>query len=136
MDKEFEERICNTFFDKRYADRLFYELSSRKKRFVFLSKMCHDSEKYLGNCIYQKREHPFDIIEIEKFLGKDNCYCLTSKNEIDGLYNNINTILDLLWSNGMPYLIVNAKCTLAYLETEYNFSEHNAYFLKSKQLAF
>lgn len=131
MDNLFEEKICKTFFDKRCSERLFYELSSRKKRSVFLYKMCHDSEKYLKNCIYKKSEKPIEITEIKQFLGKEKCYCLSLNNEMDGVYNDLSKILDLLWSNGMPYLIVDSKCNLAYLETEYNFSEHKSFFLKS-----
>ncbi len=92
--------------------------------------MCHDSEKYLGKCIYKTSDRPFDVKEIERFFGREKCYCLSLRKEIDGLYSDLSKILDLLWSNGMPYLIVNAECTMAYLETEYNFNEHKSFFLK------
>ena len=131
MDSLFEERICRTFFDKRCSDRLCYELSSRKKRRGFLDRMCHNSKDHLADCVYKSVERPFDKADITDFLGKGECYCISLQPEADGIYADASGLLDRLWSNGMPYLIVNAACTAAYLETEYDFSEHRSYLLRA-----
>ena len=128
MDKTFEQMICNRFFSKRYNDRLYYELSS-KKRNEFFNKMSHTADIYLGNCVSDSFRMPPDKEEIVKYLEDDKCYFITKFNEFDGQICNLSDTLEVLWCNGMPYMIVNKKCDKAYLETEYDFSEHKSFFL-------
>ena len=130
MNSDFEVKICKTFFKKKCCERLAYELLSKKKRGEFFRKMSHSSKLYVGNCIFLEHDMPCDINKIIAFLGDDICYFITTFEEYDGEYGELQTVLSDIWSNGMPYMIVNRKCNRAYLETEYNFSEHISYFLK------
>ena len=129
MDKNLEQTICKNFFKKRYSDRLYYELSSKKKRSEFFNKMSHNAEVYLGNCIFASFDMPPKKEQIIKYLEGDICYFITMNSEYDGQICNLVNTLDIVWCNGMPYIIVNEKCSKAYLETEYDFTEHKAFFL-------
>lgn len=73
---------------------------------------------------------PLDIESVLNYLNDDRCYFITSFKEFDGDYFNTSDVLDRIWSNGMPYMIIDRECRRAYLETEYNFSEHTAFLLK------
>ena len=130
MDKDTEKKICDSFFDKRSSDRLFYELSSKKKRADFLNRMCHTAGSYIGNCISEKFDMPPTKEQIRVFLNDDICYFITSYNDTDGNFCDTSDTLERIWSNGWAYMAVNRDCSRAYLETEYDHSSHTAYFLE------
>ena len=130
MDKEFEKKICDAFFDKRCSERLFYELSSQKKRRDFLDKMCHTADRYIGDCVYKKFGKLPSREEIAAFLDDESCYFITPYEKNDGGNYDTSRTLEEIWSDGSAYMIVSRDCTRAYLETEYSFSGHTAYFLK------
>ena len=130
MDKEFESKICSAFFDKRSRDRLFYELSSAKKRKDFLSRMCHDSALYIGNCVHERFDSVPPVDDIAAFLNDDICYFITSYEDTDGRFCDTADTIRKIWSDGWAYMAVNRDCSRAYLETEYDISSHTAYFLK------
>lgn len=130
MDIDFETRICKRFFNKRSYERLLYELTSKKKRGDFLCKMSHTSKLYIGNCILSEFIMPPKIDDIITFLNDKKCYIISAYDKYDGKICEITDVLSDIWANGMPYMVVNLHCDRAYLETEYNFSEHVSYFLK------
>ena len=131
MDKEFELRVCKGFFDKNKWERIYYELSSDKKRENFFRKMSHTAEEYLGCVISDSFKMPPDIDRIEGFLKCRECYFIVQENG-DGKFLNTREALSELYRLGTPYMAVTPDCTLAYLETEYDFSDHKAYFLKAE----
>ncbi len=130
MDTEFEKRICGAFFESRCAQRLAYELSSAKKRGRFFGKLAHTSQNYLKDCIFDCFSMPAVSEDIIEFMGKGECYFLS---EYDAGFYDISQRLAEVWSNGSVYMIVNKECSKAYLETEYDFSVHEAFMLKIKQ---
>ena len=130
MNIDFEAKICRAFFYKRCCERLFYELTSKKKRGEFLCKMSHTSKLYVGDCICLELKMPPSIGDIIDFLKDDMCYFITTFEKYDGRFYELSSVLPDVWANGMPYMLVNQECNRAYLETEYNFSEHISYFLK------
>lgn len=130
MNKSFESKICNTFFSRRSNERLYYELTS-KKRSEFFHKMSHTAEWYLGDCVLKQYKMPLDIDSILSFLNDEQCYFITSYKNFDGDYFNTSDVLDHIWSNGEPYMVINRECKRAYLEIEYDFSEHTSFLLKS-----
>ena len=73
---------------------------------------------------------PPSIGDIIDFLKDDMCYFITTFEKYDGRFYELSSVLPDVWANGMPYMLVNQECNRAYLETEYNFSEHISYFLK------
>ncbi|MBQ5333391.1 MAG: hypothetical protein J6K92_09065, partial [Oscillospiraceae bacterium] len=74
MDKEFEERLCHEFFDKRVRDRLAYELGSAKKRGELLRKLSHTAEDYIRqSAVISRFEAPPERETIYDFLKSTNC---------------------------------------------------------------
>ncbi len=131
MDKEFERQMCKSFFDKNKLERLYYELSSDKKRKNFFRKMSHTAEEYLGCVISESFKMPPDIDRIEGFLKGRECYFIV-QGDCDGKFLNTRGALSELYRLGTPYMAVTPDCALAYLETEYDFSDHKAYFLRAE----
>ncbi len=76
MDKPFELKICSAFFCRRSRERLYYELTS-KKRDEFFRKMSHIAENYLGDCIAEKYSSLPDIESILLFLNDERCYFIS-----------------------------------------------------------
>lgn len=132
MNKDFEARICRSFFKKQSRDRIYYELSTLKKRQEFFVRMSHTAENYLSDCIYRRFNMPPPLDKIAEFLSPGKCYFIT-KDSLDGQLIEPEIALPVIYRCGVPYMAVNADCTCAYLETEYNFSEHKAYFLKTRK---
>lgn len=129
MDKAFEETLCRNFFDKRVRDRLAYELGTTKKRGEVLKKLSHTAEDYIRQTAVQTRfEAPPELSQIRAFLKSPDCYVI-SLSETDGSFSNLSAALDLLYQNGMAYMLISPDGERAYLETENEFVRHRAYFL-------
>lgn len=132
MDKEFEERLCREFFDKRVRDRLAYELGSAKKRGELLRKLSHTAEDYIRqSSVISRFEAPPERESISDFLKSTNCYII-SQSENDGSHMPLSSALDELFKNGMAYMVISESGERAYLETENEFTRHRAYFLKKE----
>lgn len=130
MDMQFEKKICLNFFKKCCQERLIYELGNIKKRRNFYDKIAHTSDLYLKNeCIIQCNFMPVCIKEIKSFFNKEECYFMCLNAEFDGTWCLIDYVIEKIWSNGTPYIIVNKDCTKAYLEEEYDFSVHKSFLL-------
>lgn len=123
---ETESEIAQ-FFQKRVSERIFYELSSKKRAQVF-NKLAHTTEDYIDcRLIIKKSPRPLDPKELAKQLGK-TVYVIAGHSELDGKFVDTGAVIDELWSCGAPYMLYGNG--LLYLETEYDFSEHAAYLLK------
>ena len=132
MDKEFEERLCHEFFDKRVRDRLAYELGSAKKRGELLRKLSHTAEDYIRqSAVISRFEAPPERETIYDFLKSTNCYVI-SQIENDGSHMPLSSALDEFFKNGMAYMLISESGERAYLETENEFTRHRAYFLKKE----
>ncbi len=126
MNTEIEKEIAR-FFQKRYRERLLYELTS-KKRGDFFGKIAHTAENYIDTrLIVDKDERliPRDLIA-EKLVGE--CYVIAEHSVLDGETVPVDTALSELWGCGVPYLLYGNG--YLYLETEYDFSVHTAYLLE------
>lgn len=131
MDINIEEKIVNSFFNKRSRDRILYELKSSEKRERFFSKISHRCEDYIdGRFIVQKSDKLISIDIIKQKLCRKNrmCYVIAYKSNLDGMFVDFETAMDELWGNG-PYLVYSINSNSLYLETEYNFSVHQSYIL-------
>ncbi|MGN1101366.1 MAG: hypothetical protein ACI4RG_04180 [Huintestinicola sp.] len=132
MDNAFEETLCLTFFDKRVRDRLAYELGSSKKRGEVLKKLSHTAEDYIRQtAVHTRFETPPELPQIKTFLKNPDCYVI-SLNENDGSFSELSAVLDVLYQNGMAYMLISPDGERAYLETENEFVRHRAYFLKQQ----
>lgn len=132
MDKAFEETLCRNFFDKRVRDRLAYELGTTKKRGEVLKKLSHTAEDYIRQTALQTRfEAPPEQPQIKAFLKSPDCYVI-SLSEISGSFSELPSALDVLYQNGMAYMLISHDGERAYLETENEFVRHRAYFLKQQ----
>lgn len=130
MDKAFEETLCRNFFDKQVRDRLAYELGTTKKRGEVLKKLSHTAEDYIRQTAVQTRfEAPPEQPQIRAFLKTPDCYVI-SLSETDGSFSELSAALDLLYQNGMAYMLISPDGERAYLETENEFVRHRAYFLQ------
>lgn len=126
MNTEAEKEIAR-FFQKRYRERLLYELSSKKRK-DFFGKIAHTAEKYIDTrLIVEKSDRPiFREILADKLGGA--CYIIADRSDLDGETASVDTAISELWSCGVPYLLYGNG--YLYLETEYDFSVHTAYLLK------
>ncbi len=126
MDRKTENEIAR-FFQKRVRERISYLMTSKKRGDIF-QKLAHTAEEYLDRTlIVEKSNFPIEREIIEKHLGK-RVYVMKQHSDLDGVFSDIGTALDELWSCGVPYILYGNGCL--YVETEYDFSEHAAYILK------
>lgn len=131
MDKNFEKEICERYFCKDNRERIFYELTSKKKRSIAIDRFSHQSSIYLNpKSILHSSNMLFSIDRVKDFLECKKCYCICSNSDFDGRIVDINDVLNSIYSVG-PYFIFNTNMNKGFLETEYNFSEHYSYLLQA-----
>jgi len=126
MNTETEKEIAR-FFQKRYRERLLYELTSKRRK-DFFGKIAHSVEKYIDTrLIVEKSDRPISPEIIAERLG-GACYVTADASPLDGEAASVESALSALWSCGVPYLLYGNG--YLYLETKYDFSVHTAYILK------
>jgi hypothetical protein len=137
MDKEYEEIIVKTFFNKSIQNRVLFELFSQKKRKEAISRV--DSSAKNGLCEKYKIELQkpnSNYIEIFDLLKKngagDNCYVLSHCEDIDGKHLPLSYALEKAVGFGMPSIISCIPNKLAYLECEQGYGSPPRYILKKE----
>jgi len=134
MDKHIEGVFVRAFFDKTFADRLYYELTAESKRGRFFDKIAHNADRYLKHSTVIRRSiAPLPVSDISKHLmcSKGQCYVIAYRHEFDGCFVDIDDTIQKLHSCGSPYVMFNAEKCTAYIETEYDFSVHESYLLQA-----
>ena len=132
MIAEIEKEFCDLFLNDRYSERVFYELTSKKKRRDALSRFAHNSRDILNpSRVSRECGGMTDSEEIKDFLLHGKCYCICFDREQDGIFIEADTAVEKLYGYG-PYILYNADKKRAFIETEYDFSEHWVYFMSDK----
>ena len=133
MTVEIEKEFCDLFLNDRYSERIFFELTSKKKRRNALSRFAHNCKDVLNSDrIRNVCGGMLNSEETKEFLGYGECYCICLNKELDGRFIDIDTAVETLYGYG-PYILYNADKKKAFIETEYDFSEHWVYFVSLKK---
>lgn len=135
MDKQLEEIIVKSFFNKRLQDRVLFELTSTKKRKDAIGRLSHNymdvlNDKYMME-IPKPNNNSNEIVEFLKKYGAGNtCYVISYYGDIDGKHLPLSYALEKAVGFGMPSLILCIPNKLAYLECEQVYGSPPRYILK------
>lgn len=135
MDNQLEKIIVNSFFNKRFQDRVLFELSSIKKRKDAIGRLSHNyidvlNDKYMI-AIPKPNSDSYEIAELLKKYGAgDTCYVISFYEDIDGKHLPLPYALEKAVGSGMPTLISFIPNKLAYLECEQEYGSPPRYILK------
>ncbi|MBD7943447.1 hypothetical protein H9650_04890 [Psychrobacillus sp. Sa2BUA9] len=134
MNKEIEEIIVKTFFEKRIQQRVLFELSSPQKRYDAFGRRNNFIRKELMLEIPKPNSDPEKIEKLLKKQGAGNlCYVITSaESDVDGKeLPLIKALEDLIWS-GLPFIISCIPNKLAYYQGEQAYGSPEKYILKRR----
>ncbi|QGM29481.1 hypothetical protein GI482_03400 [Bacillus sp. N3536] len=134
MNKEIEEIIVKTFFEKRIQQRVLFELSSPQKRYDAFGRRNNFIRKELMLEIPKPNSDPEEIEKLLKKQGAGNlCYVITSaESDVDGKeLPLIKALEDLIWS-GLPFIISCIPNKLAYYQGEQAYGSPEKYILKRR----
>ncbi|MDQ0201977.1 hypothetical protein [Neobacillus ginsengisoli] len=123
MNKEIEEIIVKSFFNKRIRQRVLFELSTQNKRRHALHRLCHNYFETLRNEymieIPKPNSDPQEIVKIMKKYGaEDSCYSISLNEDIDGKELPLLTAIEEAVGYGMPSIVSCIPGKLVYFETE------------------
>lgn len=135
MDKEIEEIVVKSFFNKRIQQRVLFELSSSKKRGDAIGRLNHKYLDTLRNEFMIEIPKPnSDPDEIEKLMKEQGagkkCYVMSSDSEMDGKEFSLTTAIEELIWYGMPSIISCIHGKLAYFQAEQSFGPPPRFILK------
>ena len=134
MNKEIEEIIVKTFFEKRIQQRVLFELSSPQKRYDAFGRRNNFIRKELMLEIPKPNSDPEEIEKLLKKQGAGNlCYVITSaESDADGQeLPLIKALEELIWT-GLPFIISCIPNKLAYYQGEQAYGSPQKYILKKK----
>lgn len=139
MEKEMEELIVKSFFEKNVRERVLHELSSSKKRDHALNRLCHEYRKMLKAKylieIPPPNSDPKDIYELLKRNGAEKmCYSMSYNDKIDGEELPLQEALGQAVGFGFPSIISCIPGKLAYFEAEQGFGPAPRYILKRPKM--
>ncbi|MFF2450749.1 hypothetical protein ACFVSW_27355 [Neobacillus sp. NPDC058068] len=135
MNKEIEEIIVKTFFNKKIQQRVLFELSSSKKRREAIGRLNHNYLDTLRNEFMIEIPKPnSDPEEIEKLMKEQgagqNCYVMSSHSGVDGKEFPLTTAIEELIWYGMPSIISCIHGKLAYFQAEQDYGPPPRFMLK------
>ncbi|MEH7146771.1 hypothetical protein [Priestia megaterium] len=123
MNKDIEEIVVRTFFERRIQERVMFELFSPKKRDKALHRLNHDYKRNLREQYMIEIPTPNSCAsELANLLKKHDagkqCYALSFNKDIDEKKLPLLTALEHAVGYGFPSLIVCIPNKLAYFEAE------------------
>ncbi|MEY8754357.1 hypothetical protein AB9M93_07285 [Peribacillus frigoritolerans] len=137
MDKELEDIIVKSFFNKRIQQRVLFELFSAKKRMDAIGRLNHNYLTTLREEFMIEIPKPnSDPEEIENLLKKqgagNDCYAISWNDSIDGKYMSLTSALEVSVGEGFPSIISCIPGKLAYFEAEQSYGPPPRFILKRK----
>lgn len=110
MNKEIEEMIVKSFFNKNKQQRVLFELFSPQKRRDALWRLNHNYSVTLRKEFMTPiPKSNLDRQEIQKLLieqgAGDICYVISINEEIDGKEMDLKTAIDQVFSYGLSSII-------------------------------
>ncbi|MFJ7730239.1 hypothetical protein ACIQXV_29710 [Neobacillus sp. NPDC097160] len=135
MNKEIEEIIVKSFFNKGIQQRMLFELSSSKKRGDAIGRLNHNYLDTLRNeFMFEIPKPNSDPEEIEKLIKEQgagkNCYVMSWHSGVDGKELPLKTAIEELIWYGMPSIISCIHGKLAYFQAEQDFGSPPRFMLK------
>lgn len=119
MNRDLEKKFVDQFIVKNKRERLWYELSG-KKRTQGISRFCHRAEDMLvANAIIQSGNDLYAAeirSVIQRYISNQQAYILAFQKEIDQLTCDLSMALELVLGNGMAAVILLDG--MAVIETE------------------
>ena len=97
MDHNIEKRFVDTYIRKERRERLFYELTTPKKRYEGVSRFCHQAEELLDPSRIMMEGEDLDRREDFHFFVQkhdEQCYVLTPDNCAEGEYMAFKDAVD------------------------------------------
>ena len=121
MNVDLEKIFCDTFIEKSLRDRIFWELSSPKRRSIAIGRFS-DSHMIKASTIvlYGKKLTKEDILnEVRKFSNSKTGYIIAFPDELDGKEFPLETAIDKFFYLGTgAVIIVDSKTAILKCEQE------------------
>ncbi|WP_255445069.1 hypothetical protein [Bacillus sp. TE8-1] len=135
MDKEYEELIVRSFFQKKIQDRIIFELTSPKKRVKALGRLAHNHDTILNSMYFESIPKNMVYAEgistqLKKYGAKDFCYVMPLISEIDGSFMELKCAIEKVIWCGLPCLISCISNKLLYFQAERGSGPPERYILR------
>jgi hypothetical protein len=135
MNKEIEEAIVKSFFNKNKQQRVLFELFSPQKRRDALCRLNHNYSMMLRKeFMIQIPKSNLDRNEIERLLtekgGGNICYVMSINEDIDGKEMALKTAIDQVYGYGLSSIISCINGKLAYFQAEQEYGAPPRFIIK------
>lgn len=132
MDINYENTFVHNFINKRYRDRLLFELNSDKKRAKAIDRFSHDAESLIkADKIFAKGNISRTILEHELQKRKFAAAYVLSSNYLQGVSLPIEEALAYFEDECMPVIMIFSS-DFAVIKTEFEFVAEK-YILSNSQ---
>ncbi|MCU5103256.1 hypothetical protein OCA20_24565 [Bacillus cereus] len=135
MDKEYEQLIVKSFFQKKIQDRMIFELSSSKKRIKALGRLAHNYDSILNPIYFENI--PLNMVHVEgiskllkKYGAGDSCYVISLISEVDGTFTELECAIEKVIWHGLPCLVSCIPDKLLYFQSEQGSGPPERYILR------
>ena len=124
MDRDVEKRFVMDYIKKNRRERIYYELTSKKKRETAIGRFCHNAPDYTDN-----RKIIYYGTNIEKGLAgvdmdKEKAgYIISWDDAIDGKMYEPNEAIEKMFSVGMATIVIFSAICIIKGEQEIGMAE-------------
>ena len=113
MNKSIEQDFVKIYIDKKYQERVLFELSSPKKRTNALSRFSHDTEKILNQSVNIKA-----IKYLSELHESDEKVYVISWDKNDGMFIPLEDAIKYCENTNMSVILVGNEFSLIKEERE------------------
>ena len=126
MNKEEKNNLINTFINnfiqKNKHERVYFEMTSSKKRKLFVNRLNHSWDnifemKYLKQ-IDKKNDSPETVKKLLNIKENDLCYVISNNTEYDDKFFTFEEIFINVYWYGFASVIINMTADIIFLKTE------------------
>ncbi|WP_257140387.1 hypothetical protein, partial [Bacillus wiedmannii] len=134
-DKEYEQLIVRSFFQKKIQDRIIFELTSPQKRMKALGRLAHNYDTILNSMYFEAIPKNMVYAEgistqLKKYGANDFCYVMSLISEIDGSFMKLECAIEKVMWRGLPCLISCIPNKLLYFQSEQVSGSPERYILR------
>lgn len=119
MNIEIEKKFVKDYIEKNRRERIYYELSSKKKRKQAIGRFCHNALACIdeGKIKYYGTNIEMGMDEVN--LNKDEIgYLISWDDTIDGKQYKSNEAIEKMLSDGMAAIVVFSNICIIKTEQE------------------
>ena len=124
MDRDIEKQFVKDYIKKNKRERIYYELSSKKKRKKAIGRFCHNALDCVDESKIKYYGTDIKIGVDGLILNREKVgYLISWDDTIDGKMYKPNEAIEKMFNVGMATIVIFSNCCIIKTEQEFGMAD-------------